>query len=201
MRERTARAAKGDGGSGGARADLVKYVFRLLWLVATAGRRVRCAPVGPCVSGFRVWPNDLDVLMHMNNGVYLTVADLGRVDLLLRAGMYRGIRRRGWYPVVAAETIRFRRSLRLWQRYTITTRILGWSERAFYIEQTFERAGDTVAQALIEARFLARSGARVSAADVLAVAGVTEPSPALPEYLDDWLRSVERQRAAMPSGS
>ena len=34
----------------------------------------------------RVWPTDLDVLMHMNNGRYLSLMDLGRVDLLVRSG-------------------------------------------------------------------------------------------------------------------
>jgi len=52
------------------------------------------------------------------------------------------IRARGWDPVVAAQTIRFRRSLTRWQRYTITTRIVGWSERSVYLEQVFARGAD-----------------------------------------------------------
>ena len=31
---------------------------------------------------FRVLPTDLDILKHMNNGVYLSIADIGRFDLL-----------------------------------------------------------------------------------------------------------------------
>ena len=172
----------------------MKYVFRLLWLIATAARRPPCEPTGPCVSRFRVWPNDLDVFLHMNNGAYLTVADLGRTDLMLRAGMFGAIRRRGWYPIVAAENIRFRRSLRLAERYTITTRILGWSARSIYLEQRFERGGELVAVACIDARFLARRGGSVDTADVLAVAGVEGPSPELPSHLVGWLESVEGHR-------
>jgi acyl-CoA thioesterase FadM len=29
---------------------------------------------------FRVWPTDLDIYNHMNNGVFLTILDLGRYD-------------------------------------------------------------------------------------------------------------------------
>src|SRR6185503_3961101 len=29
----------------------------------------------------RVWPNDLDLNIHVNNGRYLTLMDLGRMDL------------------------------------------------------------------------------------------------------------------------
>ena len=179
----------------------MKYVFRLLWLIVTAARRAPCELLGPCVTRFRVWPNDLDVFLHMNNGVYLTVADLGRMDLMLRTGMYGPIRERGWYPVVAAETIRFRRSLRLWTRYTITTRILGWSERSVYIEQTFERGGELVAQAMIDARFLARAGGRVDTADLMAVAGIDIPSPALPAHFVGWLESLEGQRGEVRPAS
>ena len=38
---------------------------------------------------FHVWPNDLDFNMHMNNGRYLTVMDLGRFDLMIRTGLMK----------------------------------------------------------------------------------------------------------------
>ena len=41
--------------------------------------------------------------------------------------------------VVVAETILFRRSLTLFQRFEIETRIVGWDERAFLLEQRFLR--------------------------------------------------------------
>ena len=31
---------------------------------------------------FRVLPTDLDILRHMNNGVYLSIFDVGRFDML-----------------------------------------------------------------------------------------------------------------------
>ena len=72
-------------------------------------------PLGPCVTPFRVLPTDRDVLMHVNNGVYLSMMDVARVDLMYRAGLMGKLATRRWYPVVVAESIQFRRSLELFQ--------------------------------------------------------------------------------------
>jgi acyl-ACP thioesterase len=40
---------------------------------------------------FRVLPNDLDTNLHMNNGRYLTIMDLGRTDAILRSGLFRSV--------------------------------------------------------------------------------------------------------------
>jgi acyl-CoA thioesterase FadM len=50
----------------------------------------------------RVWPNDLDTNMHVNNGRYLTLADLGRADWFIRTGVYATSKRLGIFPVVGA---------------------------------------------------------------------------------------------------
>ncbi len=179
----------------------MKYIFRLLWLMLSHRRRARCSIVGPCVSHFRVWPNDLDVFMHMNNGVYLTVADLARTDLMLRSDTLWPIRERTWYPVVTGAMVRFRRSLTLWQHYTITTRILGWDERSFYIQQVFESRGEVVNEIWLEGRFLARRGPKPSISDVLTLAGHSEPSPALEPVVADWVKALHARRAAPDPGS
>jgi len=115
----------------------MKLYFRLIWLILTQSRRSRSSLLGPVDTGFRVLPNDLDALFHVNNGVYLTLMDLGRTDLLLRSNAFSKIRKKGWYPVLAAETIRFKHSLKLWQRFIIRTRVVGWDERSIYLEQQF----------------------------------------------------------------
>ncbi len=61
--------------------------FRLLRLLLTARWRGRLGPLDESVLKLRVWPVDLDVNLHMNNGRYLSVMDLGRVDVILRTGL------------------------------------------------------------------------------------------------------------------
>lgn len=160
--------------------------LRLLLLFLTAWLRPRCDVFGPSRKRFIVWPADLDVLGHVNNGVYLSMLDVARVDMMLRSGMIWTLRRRGFYPVVAAQTIRFRRSLRLLQSFEVETTVLGWDERAFLLQHHFLRSGELMAEAVVRSRFLKRTGGGVSPQELLEVLGRTGPSPALPAWIEAW---------------
>lgn len=89
----------------------------------------------------RVWPNNIDFNLHMNNARYLSAMDYGRMHLLARAGLLEHVLRAGWQPVVGAVWVTYRRSLPLWARFTLTSRLLCWDERWFYMEQVFSRSG------------------------------------------------------------
>jgi hypothetical protein len=66
--------------------------------------------------------------MHLNNGRYWTLMDHGRADLMIRFGLWRTVGKNQWLPVVSAGKIRFRRELRLFQPFTLKTRIVAWTE-------------------------------------------------------------------------
>jgi acyl-CoA thioesterase FadM len=164
----------------------MSLLFRLLLLILTSRRRSRLHVLDTCVTPFRVWLNDLDVLLHMNNGRYFTILDLARVDLMVRSGLWRQLKTLGWYPVVTLETMRFHRSLELGNRYDVQTRVIGWDDKHIFIEQGFLRDDAQVALAVVRARFLKRSGGVVTTAELLQLSGVTQPSPALPEWVARW---------------
>ncbi len=168
----------------------MKLFFRLIWLILTQSRRSRCHMLTPCETHFRVLPNDLDIFFHMNNGVYLTLMDLARTDLLLRADAFYRIKRKGWYPVIAAESIRFRRSLRLGEKFTITTRVLGWDDKSIYLDQVFSSKGKPIAHAIVDARFLARKGGKIMPEQLLTALEIPDPSPVLPEWISHWQQSL-----------
>ncbi len=166
--------------------------LRLLLVLFTFRFRPTCDFLGPARKRFIVWPPDLDVLWHVNNGVYLSMLDVARVDLLLRSGYARILRRHGIYPVVAAETIRFRRSLTLFQVFEVETSILGWDDKGFLIGHRFLRGNELVADAVIRARFLRRKGGTVSTQELLDLLGASGPSPTLPPWIDAWNRENAR---------
>lgn len=145
--------------------------------------------MGPVDTTLRVYPNDLDALLHVNNGVYLTYADLGRTDLLLRSDKLGKIRKQGWYPVAAAATIEFKKSLTLGQVFTIRTHIMGWDDRAVYLHQEFLRNDTLVAKAMIDARFLTKSGGRVSTDELTELLDLERASPEFPPSLVQWIHS------------
>jgi len=145
--------------------------------------------MGPVDTYFRVLPNDLDMLLHVNNGVYLTLMDLGRTDLLLRSDTFSAIRKKGWYPVAAAETIRFKRSLTLFQKFCIRTRVVGWDDRSVYLEQQFISKGQMVAKAVVDARFLKKKGGKVTPAELLEFLGIDQSQSNLPDWVATWVQS------------
>jgi acyl-CoA thioesterase FadM len=136
--------------------------LRLLWLfTALLWRRKLDPRQDGSLLTFRVLPTDLDLNGHLNNGRYLTIMDLGRLDHVLRSGLWRPIWRNGWAPMLGSAAIRFRRELRLLQRFTLETRIAAWSDTTAVMEQTFFVAsgpnkGQMAARALVRAGFYDR---------------------------------------------
>jgi acyl-CoA thioesterase FadM len=173
----------------------VNLWLRLLWLVVSAFRRPRLDPVDDVSRlSFRVWPHDLDTSLHMNNGRYWTLMDQGRADVMIRSGLWRTIAREGWVPVVSAAEIRFRRELRLFQAFTLETRIVAWTETAVIMEHRVLTRGRDGAEtlsaiALVRAGLYDRRGrAFVPVARLFATLGRAEaqspaPSPEVAAFL------------------
>jgi len=172
-------------------------VNKLLRLLSVIWRARRAAALDPMEVGrirFRVLPTDLDVQGHMNNGVYLSMMDLGRMDLMVRSGVWRELSARGYYPVVASSTITYRRSLDPWQSYELETRIVGLDDIAGYVEQRFVRDGEICARGIIKARFLKKSGGIVPIPELAELFGLDPADHPLPAWLTEW-----SGHAALPS--
>jgi YbgC/YbaW family acyl-CoA thioester hydrolase len=176
----------------------MNLLLRLLWLVIASRARSAVPPLGPCRTPFRVWPTDLDVLRHVNNGIYLSIMDLARVDLMMRSGFAAKVKQQGWFPVVVAETIQFRRSLRLLQRFDIETRVVGWDEKAIVIEQQFFYRGEVVAHALVRARFLSKRGGAVTPRELVALLRLPPDSPAMNDYTARWNAEQTEWKGSKP---
>ena len=139
----------------------------------------------------RVRPPDLDLYLHVNNGTYLQMMDVARTNYIADLGGFPLLKEKGWYPVVAAQTVTYRRSLTLGQRFEITTRVVGWDERVVYLEQVFTRDGDLCARGLVAGRFLTRgSNERVPAPKVIELLGEAIPSPELPDDVAGWASAL-----------
>ncbi|GAB3551046.1 thioesterase family protein [Arthrobacter tumbae] len=168
-------------------------LLRTLWLLFASRRRAKVSIWDSASLPQRVQLTDIDIAMHVNNGMYLSLMDLGRFDLMIRSGIWKLMRRKGWTPVVNAETITFRKSLQLGQRYTIETRILGFDERAIYFEQRMVHGGEIYARAYIATRLLSSAGP-VSNAEIFEAMGYPPADMVLPEWVHEW-----RVNTALPS--
>ncbi|MDY6814114.1 MAG: thioesterase family protein [Pseudomonadota bacterium] len=152
------------------------------WLrAAGVAARALASPVDPAQQqplalALRVWPNDCDANLHLNNGRYLTLADLGRMDFFLRHRWWRRLAGRRWNVVATSVHVLYRRSLDLGQRYRLVTQIAGTNERFLLMEQRFQRQGRTccilyVSIGVIDSRGL------VAIEDVRTALGVALPAP------------------------
>nr|WP_022886837.1 thioesterase family protein [Glaciibacter superstes] len=155
---------------------------------------------------FTTLPTDQDTMRHMNNGVYLSIMDIARFDMLQRNGVWKIFQQRGWYPVVVSETISFRKSLQMWQKFTIESRIIGFDAKAMYVEQRFVRPDadgkpEIYAQGFIRGRFLKRGGGVVTIDELTDAVGVAPAAVTIPEWLLSWSTDVAMPptRAAAPS--
>jgi acyl-CoA thioesterase FadM len=160
-------------------------LLRTLLLLLTSRRRPALEVWGQSSLPLRVLPTDIDIAMHVNNGMYFSLMDLGRFDLMVRSGVWAMMRRLGWTPVAAGETISFRKSLRLGQRYTVETRIVGLDDRAVYFEQRMVSHGEIYARAFIATRLVSADGP-VSNEEILRQFGAPPAGLVLPEWIHEW---------------
>ena len=162
---------------------LVSYLARL---AATHARSVRAPPLGVLEEArlpLRVWPDEMDAYLHLNNGRYLTMMDAGRYQLFLRTRLWQEMRKRGWSPVLGSAAVRFRRELKPLQEVELVTRIAGWNDRWLYIEHRVEREGRV--HALAAVRVVTRAGkARVAPAELLASVGYEGQAPQPPAIVE-----------------
>ncbi|MEJ3405300.1 acyl-CoA thioesterase [Rathayibacter sp. YIM 133350] len=180
--------------------------FRTIFHIALARLRRPIGIYDVSRSWFRTLPTDQDVLGHMNNGVYFSIMDIARFDQTIRSGTWDVFRARGWYPVVVSETLSFRKSLTLGQRFAIESRILGFDDKAVYVEQRFVRPDadgrlEVYAKGYIRGRFLKKTGGTVPIAEVIEASGGIPEGLEVPQRLLDWGQAVQlpATRAAAPS--
>jgi acyl-CoA thioesterase FadM len=171
-------------------------LLRLLAVLVATLLRPRVGFLDESAIRLRVWPNDLDSNLHMNNSRYLLAMDVGRWELVVRTGFWRELLRRRWFPVVGSATLRFRRPLDPFQRYRLVTRLVAWDEKWCFLEQRFERGGHVHAVGRVKALFRGAKG-HVSSSLLLAAAGYPEaPASQLPEAIRVWQEAEAADRGA-----
>ena len=152
--------------------------FRLLGWLLKLPWATSLEVLSPSRVQFRVMPTDLDLNFHMNNGRFLTLMDLGRMDLVARTGLGKVALKKGWRPIAGAISIRYLKPLMPFQSFTLETRILGWEGKWFYLEQNFWLGEQLAAQAYFKGLMVGKQGS-LPVDLVLGAVGYTQPSPEL----------------------
>ena len=160
--------------------------LRLLITLCLAPRRQALHHRAVCEKRFRVWPHDIDLFGHMNNGRYLQIMDVARTDWMLRTGVATLMWRNRWSGVLGGGFTRYRHALKPLTSYRVRTRLLYWDQRWFYFEHRFIDGQDRPAAVGLSRAALRGGDAWIDSEQVVAAIapGAAPPSP--PPYLDAW---------------
>jgi len=129
----------------------------------------------------RVWPNDLDYNLHVNNGRYLALADISGVHWGVRTGVLEIARQQKAFPVIGDAIAKFRHDLRVFQTFEIHTRAIGWDRKWGFFEHRFVRNDRVIGVVAGRMLFKARDGP-VDPRAILAGLAHSAPSPELREW-------------------
>ncbi len=133
--------------------------FRLLLIVLKALRRDTITPDDLNNSiQVRMLPNDLDVNMHVNNGRYLTLCDLSRVDFFVRSGIAALMLKHKWNPIIAEHTMTYLRPIKVFSKIEIRMEITHYDEKFFYCTHHFYKGDKLMAHGTSKALVISKSG-------------------------------------------
>jgi acyl-CoA thioesterase FadM len=158
--------------------------FRVIMVWIRALFRSKLTSTDISITPFVVLPHDIDINIHLNNGRYLTFMDLGRLDFTVRMGLARLFFKKSWVPVVASVGIRFRKSIGLFKKFELHTKIVGFDDRFVYIEQDFVIGTEVFARGLVKACFL-HKGKMISMDLVASELGSNTKLPP-PDWIQSW---------------
>jgi len=146
-------------------------------------------PLEKTSTHFRVMPWDLDALGHLNNGRFLQIADVARVDWLRQTRILDAAIQNRWGAVLGGNFIRYCKVLRPFQRFFVTTRVLSWDTRWIFIEHRFECAkGDLVAVCYSRAALRSKNQ-WVTTKEITDVVVPGLESPEHSQIIQTWLRA------------
>lgn len=115
----------------------------------------------------RVLPNDIDINFHMNNGRYLTICDLSRIDMFLRTGLAKTMLKEKWVPVISEHTMKYKKGLTLFQKYTVKMEVTGWDKKAFQMIHTFIVGDRVIAEGTSQGVIVSKSSGVIPPIDVM----------------------------------
>jgi acyl-CoA thioesterase FadM len=138
----------------------------------------------------RAWPNDLDPNIHVNNGRYLMLADLGRMHWFFRTGLMSIARKQRAFPVIGDAIAKFRREIRAFEKFSIESRMVGWDHKWGFLEHRFVRHGRVIGVVAIRGVFKGPKGP-VDPNVFLDELSHHQDSPPLPEWATHFHRASE----------
>ena len=131
-----------------------------------------------------VLPQDIDPFMELNNGRYVTLLDLGRFSLGAKVNMGGFLKRNKWSLTIIGTYNEYRYRLRLFQRFVLQTKIIGYDDKWFYFFQKAERNGKTHMASVVKFAYTSKEGLVMPKVVISAMGIKFEPNK-LPTWINE----------------
>ncbi len=163
-------------------------LIRLITELALVSRKPKIPLDGVHVSHHRCWPQDLDFFLEMNHGRILTIYDLGRIPGAQRTGILPVLRKNGWGFTMAGASVRYRKRITCFQKFTMHTQAIGRDDRFFYVAQSIWINGEAAGNILYRSA-VTGNGKMVPPQTVLDAYGTPDWNPTLPAWVTNWIEA------------
>lgn len=162
--------------------------FKLATTLIKAKFRPKLEITDSSVLHLRAGLTDIDVFLELNNARYFNYMELGRWDFSYRVGFVNLIKQKKWGLEIGGASVRYRRRIPLWRKFTLTTQLICHDERWYYFLQEIHSQQQICFSALIKAGVTSKNGL-VPAAQVNESMGQSQWNPPIPEWIKAWIEA------------
>jgi acyl-CoA thioesterase FadM len=152
----------------------------LIYISSIFRKKIRLTDISDL--SFRVWPQETDK-KYMNNASFWTITEMGQMDFLFRTGLFKLCRRHHWYPLVGSQKMVYKKPLKRFERFQLRSQVTYCDDKWLYIEQTFLKNDQLIANGLVKVIFRGKNG-NVPVSQVLTSLG-TEVNLPRESLIDD----------------
>ncbi|XP_012263168.2 protein THEM6-like [Athalia rosae] len=134
---------------------------------------------------------DVDLFFrNMNIARYVRELDFARFHYYDRSGIFGAISSKGGSVVQSASSVRYRKALGIFTPYKVTTKLIYWDEKNFYLEQQLISLPDNFVRTVVLSK-QSVTGIKIPISEIIAKVEPEARRPELSKELRLWLESME----------
>ena len=145
-------------------------------------------PEDKSILQLRAGLTDIDMFFELNNARYFNYMEMGRWDFSYRVGLLGVMKKNKWGVAVGGASVRYRRRIPAFSKFTLTTEMLCHDGRWYYFLQEMHRGDKICFSGLIKACVTSKNGL-VDATEVNEALGRSDWNPPVPEWIQAWIEA------------
>jgi acyl-CoA thioesterase FadM len=130
---------------------MLYYWYRVVWILIARRFQTQIDIEDELTRSFHVRLFDCDGFRVMTAFKYAAYMDFVRWELIARSKLYNEILPKGLAPSLGSQKIIYRKPLKLWTKFTVRLKTMGWDEKWVYHLHKFEQNGEVKAVGITRA--------------------------------------------------